>query len=1299
MSDNPSVNEILELLNRLKGGIRACAAREDHLGAEYRFQCAQETKAYETANWQAQARLTEATANAEAAWQAATAQGQARLEKSQERIAQAHRASRKQALEKIEQWEGHGKYQVQKSVMETERRRENDLADAAVRWEEFNRKLEESRGAFVSLETAAQKAFRGYGAFRRWLSPYRVWPEAGPPPDAPRLVEALAGLEVKIREELDRFGQARLPRWFGYLSIWLLLLLLAIAGAGLIPVLHRFGVNTVTYRDAGLILAAPLGLLCAVYGYGYRQAKPAALRIAAGLAAARRHREAGATMAEAGLRQEQERIKAEAERAKSELDRQWREIVSQGAEMREQSPPRIEAKARRVAQKHQQQHQARRERLAAQHTATLARARLEAEAEQQRLAADHGAKLTGLETEYRARWRTLEQEWTDTLQPVWSALHKANAVAEELYPDWPNPGWDLWSPPHEFKNGAKFARLEVALETFTDTKFTKRRLPAPGPATFSVPLALTYPRQGSILFETSGDGDEEVVNAINNIVFRLLTTTPPGKLSFTIIDPVGLGQSFAGLMHLADYEASAINSRIWTQTQQIEEKLAEINQHMEKVIQMYLRNEYPTIAEYNARAGVIAEKYQILVIAGFPVNFSETAGRRLLSIVASGGRCGVYTLIHWDHRHALPHDFTPDELRKNAVCVTGNEVGFSLAGSILPGVRLLLDAPPPPALATRLLRLVGRAGKDASRVEVPFAQIAPADAELWTDDATGELRVPIGLAGPGKLQYLALGKGTRQHALIAGKTGSGKSTLFHILITNLALRCSPDQVEFYLVDFKKGVEFRCYATRQLPHARVVAIESDRAFGLSVLQRVDEELRRRGDLFRKLGVQDLPGYKKAGGGERVPRCLLIIDEFQEFFVEEDRIAQSAAMLLDRIVRQGRAFGIHVLLGSQTLGGAYTLARATLGQMVVRIALQCNETDAFLIMDEHNPAPQLLSRPGEGIYNDTAGAIEGNSPFQAVWLSDETRDGCLAKIRERAERSPGAYPGPMVFEGNAPAEVRDNAPLRAALAARAPGTAPLPRIWLGAPNAIKGPAEAVFRRQSGHHLLIVGQREEAALGILSLALVALAAQYPPRGARFILLDRSPPDSWQRVVLERFLHAIPNPVTQPKPHELGPILNDLVAEMKRRAESAVAAPPPPVFLLIHSLEGYRNLRLEDDFSLAPGAGEGGASPAALLQSLIEEGSSQGIHIVASCDTYNNVTRVLGRKALSEFALRVVFQMSANDSANLIDAPDASALGLHRALFYHERDGYLETFRPYALPGKEWLEEAARQLARLAV
>jgi hypothetical protein len=96
-----------------------------------------------------------------------------------------------------------------------------------------------------------------------------------------------------------------------------------------------------------------------------------------------------------------------------------------------------------------------------------------------------------------------------------------------------------------------------------------------------------------------------------------------------------------------------------------------------------------------------------------------------------------------------------------------------------------------------------------------------------------------------------------------------------------------------------------------------------------------------------------------------------------------------------------------------------------------------------------------------------------------------------------------------------------------------------------------------------------------------------------------------------------------------------------------------------------------------------------------LIREGSAYGIHILAAIDAYSNVARFINRKGITEFEMRVVFQMSANDSASLIDSPRASNLGLHRALFFNEREGTLETFRPYALPGHEWLEEVTALLA----
>ncbi len=139
---------------------------------------------------------------------------------------------------------------------------------------------------------------------------------------------------------------------------------------------------------------------------------------------------------------------------------------------------------------------------------------------------------------------------------------------------------------------------------------------------------------------------------------------------------------------------------------------------------------------------------------------------------------------------------------------------------------------------------------------------------------------------------------------------------------------------------------------------------------------------------------------------MPRILFIVDEFQEFFVEDDKIAQDVALLLDRLVRQGRAFGIHVHLGSQTLGGAYSLARSTLGQMAVRIALQCSESDAHLILSEDNGAARLLTRPGEAIYNDANGMVEGNNFFQVVWLTDARREEYLRTIRDLTVAATGS-----------------------------------------------------------------------------------------------------------------------------------------------------------------------------------------------------------------------------------------------------------------------------------------------------
>src|SRR5262249_17582257 len=217
---------------------------------------------------------------------------------------------------------------------------------------------------------------------------------------------------------------------------------------------------------------------------------------------------------------------------------------------------------------------------------------------------------------HQGHWQKLEAEWKRLLEPIQNAMQAANTAADQEFPAWEPALSQKWDPPASFKNAVKFARLEVDVAKLAEGMPRDASLPCP--ATVSLPLLLTYPQQGSILFETTKGESEAVIAALNNIVFRLLATTPAGKLSFTLIDPVKLGQSFATVMHLADYEDNLLNGRIWTQSSQIDERLADLNEHMEKVIQMYLRNEYETIAEYNREAGNIAEKYHFVVAADFP---------------------------------------------------------------------------------------------------------------------------------------------------------------------------------------------------------------------------------------------------------------------------------------------------------------------------------------------------------------------------------------------------------------------------------------------------------------------------------------------------------------------------------------------------------------------------------------------------------------------------------------------------------------------------------------------------------
>jgi hypothetical protein len=904
-------------------------------------------------------------------------------------------------------------------------------------------------------------------------------------------------------------------------------------------------------------------------------------------------------------------------------------------------------------------------------------------------------------------WNTLVEDWRQAMTNLQSAVADINETTRRLMPVWDDPSWQEWRPPETVPPVLRLGQYRVRLNQIPKGIPADPGLRALTPDVLDLPALSAFPAHSSLLLQASDAGRDAAVRTLQAVAFRLLTALPAGKVRFVIVDPVGLGQNFATFMHLADYDEALVASRIWTETPHIEQRLADLTLHMENVIQKYLRNQYPSITDYNARAGEVAEPFRVLVVANFPVNFSPEAIRRLLSIMQSGPRCGVLTLVSVDTKVPLPKGFDLADLEKDSLNLTWDGQRFRWKDADFGSYPLTLDAPPDNDFANAMLAKVGEAARNAQRVEVPFEFIAPPPEEWWHADSRRGLLVALGRVGPTKRQCLDLGKGTAQHALIAGKTGSGKSTLLHALITNLSLLYSPDEVELYLIDFKKGVEFKTYAVHELPHARVVAIESEREFGLSVLQRLDAELRMRGERFRDAGTNDINIYRQIAPGERMPRILLVVDEFQEFFTEDDRIAQEAAQLLDRLVRQGRAFGMHVLLGSQTLGGAYTLARSTIDQMAVRIALQCSEADAHLILSDDNSAARLLSRPGEAIYNDANGLVEGNNPFQVVWLGDERREQYLSRIRDLTrQRPPMLQEAAVVFEGNAPADVARNHLLNRWLREPVAAEAPSQQgqlAWLGEAMAINELTAAPFRRHHGSNLLIVGQQEETTLGMLATAVVGLAAQMvpgepngPATPARFYIVDGRQPDAPTTGPLARLPEVLPQTVRLAGGRDAAAIMAELSAEIERRQKDTGSG--PSIYLILFGMQRLRDLRRqEDDFGFMR-KGDEAPSPAQQFATLLREGSVLGIHTLLWCDTLNNLQRTLDRQSQKEFAMKVVFQMNVADSSNLIDNPLASKLGLHRALFFSEEDGRLDKFRPYGLPSEAWLTRVQKQLRRRA-
>jgi S-DNA-T family DNA segregation ATPase FtsK/SpoIIIE len=690
----------------------------------------------------------------------------------------------------------------------------------------------------------------------------------------------------------------------------------------------------------------------------------------------------------------------------------------------------------------------------------------------------------------------------------------------------------------------------------------------------------------------------------------------------------------------------------------------------------------------------LAEPFRILVWSSFPMGLDDHSAKHLRSLLDTGTRCGIIPILLIDPNTTWQ---TPElqalvERRGLHLNFDATARALRITTEPLAQLPLCLEQAASEDQASAIVQSVGRSALLASRVEVPLEQMLPTVAERWLGDSSHVLEIPIGQSGVGRVQSLKLGLGTAQHAILAGKTGSGKSSLLHAMITSAALKYSPEQLRMVLLDFKKGVEFQVYAEVELPHADIIGIESHREFGLSALEYVDACMQRRGEAFRQEAVQDIASWNQRHPGQPMPRMLFMIDEFQELFVEDDKLASQASLILDRIVRQGRSFGVHAILSSQTLAGAYSLPRTTLGQMAVRIALQCDASDAQIIFADDNPAAQRLKFPGQAIYNDAGGRIEGNHPMQVGWLSKQQQISWLRELTggyRNQDPTTNRLGRSVIFDGNRAAKWDQSNAELALSRARAEVNSEATWCLVGESVAISPAVVFPLTLQAGRNMLLVGGEDQIAAPVLAAiaASWANACRSLTRPQLLVIQGAKPTDAWVQKLphLWRELPCDLQCVDIRGADGLLKSAHELLQARMSQDDSEHQSPeaetqlmPPPILVCILQLGRLRTLRRDEDFGMG-GFGETELKPDKLLEELLRDGPSHGIHTLVWAENYSTVQRWLSRSALREMEIRLLMRMSGSDSTNLIDSIAASRLSEQVMLIYDEATGQEQKFRPF--------------------
>ena len=483
---------------------------------------------------------------------------------------------------------------------------------------------------------------------------------------------------------------------------------------------------------------------------------------------------------------------------------------------------------------------------------------------------------------------------------------------------------------------------------------------------------------------------------------------------------------------------------------------------------------------------------------------------------------------------------------------------------------------------------------------------------------------------------VSLGSAMDNHIIIVGHPGSGKTYLLSTLVMRLTNLYNPDELHLSLLDFKLGVGFKSFG--ELPHAKVVALDSDRELGLSALSQVDAEITRRGRLFREAGVENVAEYRNTTG-KALPRWVVLMDEWTELVYLDDDITRKCQTAIDRIVRLGRAFGIHLVLASQSFPSS-VLPSSLMEMLTIRILLRCGNDDYYRLINDNDTKTFItnVSKPGDFLMFTSTNHTKKWISAGRVATEKCTGAARLALVSKMAGADTRR---PLVFDGSQESSFpshfvtgQDNRSFK---------------LWLGTPLSTERDYGINFKNQSGANLAIVCRDNDLIHRVVKNIINCKTLGHTELDVIVISNATEGFDGGSRLV--QSIDAS---------DEISKVLETLDERKSSNRRTCVVIP---------SIEELRSLR--DQYGSERG----------VFLNLLESGSSKGVHVIVGAATVRSLSNHIGSKGLAEFSFRISGVLDESESTILFDCDIASKLSKeNRYVSYDDsKPGEFHKFIPY--------------------